>query len=93
MPVTGPLDDPRTGRRPWRSRVPWPSLMVRALPRPLPGADGHIWDHMEFYGCQWFLKQFTRAKAGYRAFNLSVAEKPHTVHGNRKNAAAVKGLA
>ena len=42
----------RTGGQ-WRSLRPRPSLEAGALPRTLPGADGHSWDRMGKPGRQW----------------------------------------
>ena len=52
---------------PWRSLWSGPSLQTGASPRTsLPGAVGHLWDAMEFYGRQWFINDFPWVKADQR---------------------------
>ena len=45
----------------------WALIQTGALPQTLPGADGHIWDAMEFDGRQRIVKDFTQGRVGKAA--------------------------
>lgn len=40
---------------------------------PLPGADGHLWDCMEFYGRQWNINDISGFRVGYPQVRAAVA--------------------